>query len=142
MIDSIIRFKVINKQCISRSKLDKRASIVSYVNASHVSEKTATKHAPRTFTEIGRLCRVALKQEPGTNEKIWYSYWKFVLRISICDIPDEIFKLSYRTPLAFSYGGLSCLNVLNRISVKRSILRELIKICSYWKSEILYHLNF
>lgn len=135
-MDSIICFKIINKQCISRSKSDERASIVSYVNAvyiynsSHASEKTARKHAPRTFSEIGRLCRVALNK-PGTNEKIWYSYWKFVLRISICDIPDAIFKLSYRMPLAFSYGVLSCLNVLNRISVKRLILRELIKIFSF-----------
>lgn len=65
MMDSIICFKIINKQCISRSKSDERVSIVSYVNAvhiynsSHASEKTATKHAPRTFTEIGRLCRIA-----------------------------------------------------------------------------------
>lgn len=96
-MDSIIRFKIINKQCISRSKSDERASIVAYVNAvyiynysSHASEKTATKHASRTFTEIGRLCRVALKQ--AWNERkdliqlleVWIK--DQYMRYSGCDI--------------------------------------------------------
>lgn len=89
---------------------------------------------------IGRLCRVALKQAWNERKDLIQLLEVWIKgQYSICDIPDAILKLSYQMPLAFSYGGLSCLNVLNRISVKRSILRELIKICTVVIEKVRYY---
>lgn len=92
VMDSMICFKIINKQCISRSKSDERASIVSYINAvyiynsSHASEKTARKHALRTFSEIGRLCRVAWNERKDLIQLLEVCIMDQYMRYSGCDI--------------------------------------------------------